>query len=262
MEVGVLLLLFGAGVLAGVLNTVGGGGSVLTLPALIFAGVPPVAANGTNRIGIIAQGIVAARQFRRGGIHENQLTPRAIAVGLPAAGLGAYLAARIPDAQFEKVLGVLMLVLLALILAKPKPHLAKEGEAPHDLWSPLTRSHRIGALFAFALLGFYAGFIQAGAGILILVLLGWAAKIDLVRANYVKLVFILALNILVLLVFWWQVEIHWVAGLAITLGQMLGAWLGSWIALEKGEGWMKAILTVAILLSSAELLGVWEWLRG
>lgn len=261
MPVYVYIVLFFAGLFAGVINTVGGGGSVLTLPALIFAGIPAGIANATNRIGIIIQNLVAIRQFRKGNAREDHLSARVVAVGLAGSVLGARLASLIPDREFERILGVLMLVLLAMILSRPRPRLLKNG-VPEDAWSPLSPRSKIATLTAFFFLGIYAGFLQAGVGIMILVALGYLVRMDLVRGNYVKLVFVFVLNLAALATFLaGGIEIEWVAGIAITAGQALGAALGSWIAIRKGERWILWILTVAIVLSSAKLLGLFELLR-
>ncbi len=252
----VYLILFVAGLVSGVINTVAGGGSILTLPALILiAGMPAVAANATNRIGIVMQNCVAIGRFRQGKVTEHGLTWRVTLIGLCGVVLGAKLAAHIPDDQFEKILGILMLALLPLILLKPKPRLSK-GEGVENAWSPLSFRSKWAVLAAFFFLGVYAGFLQAGVGIMILIALGYLVRMDLVRGNYVKLVFILVQNLIALLTFMQSsVEIYWIAGLFLTAGQMCGAWVGSWVAIKKGEKWILVILTLAIVLSSAKLLG-------
>jgi len=256
----VYLVLFGAGLLAGIINTVAGGGSVLTLPALIFAGLPGTIANATNRIGIIFQNITGIWRFRKGGIREDHLSWRLTLAGLGGVVIGARLASVIGDKNFEFMLGLLLPILLVLILKKPKPKLRKEG-APEDAWSPLTAGRKWAVLGTFFGLGIYSGFLQAGVGIMILVALGYLVEMDLVRGNYVKLVFILGLMFVALATFYVSgVKIEWVAGLAVTVGQVTGAWIGSWVAIKKGERWIVWILVVAVILSSAKLLGLLGWL--
>lgn len=247
------MLLFVAGLVAGVMNTVGGGGSVLTLPALIFLGLPADVANATNRIGIFAQNVVAVRQFHLSDIRENHLSWRISLAGVAGCVLGVFLAARIPPKQFEQVLGWFMLALLALILKRPKPHLV--SGAPRDCWTPLSARRRIIVLASFFVLGVYSGFLQAGVGIMILLTLGHLVAVDLVRGNYIKLVFILVCMPVSLLTFIASgVRVDWLAGMALTAGQMTGAYAGSWVAIRKGEKWILAILIVCILLSSGKLL--------
>lgn len=257
----VYLVLFAAGIGAGIINTVAGGGSVLTLPALIFAGIPATAANATNRIGIIAQNLTALRQFRRDGIHEWPLTWRVTLVGTIGAVLGAMLAAWLPDDKFERILGFLMLALLPLTLKKaPKAATPAESDLPpiKDHWARLPQRRRALTLAAFFLLGIYGGFLQAGIGIMILLVLAHYVRIDLVEANYVKLAFILITMIMAFGVFLTRgVQVAWVAGLVLTAGQMIGAYVGSWVAIRKGEQWIKAIMVISILLSSGKLLGLY-----
>ncbi len=262
MNLGTYILLFLAGLAAGVINTVGGGGSILTLPALIIlAGIPGTAANATNRIGIIVQNIVAVRQFRKGGAFETHLIWRVLPAGLVGGVLGARLASILPDAQFERILGILMLGLLVLVLTKPKPHLLEEG-GPVDAWLTLSAEKKWTAVIVFFLLGVYSGFLQAGVGIMILVALGYLVRLDLVRGNYIKLVFTLGLNLIAFGIFvMGGLRIEWLAGIVITAGQSAGALAGSWVAIRKGECWILAILTISILASSAKLLGFFDYLK-
>lgn len=250
-------ILFLAGMGAGIMNTVGGGGSVLTLPAMIFAGIPPTAANATNRIGIIAQGAMAIWQFRRGGIQEDATSWRVVAVGVPGAALGALLAAWIPDESFRVLLGYLMLGLLVLILLRPKPHLLADGTAASP-WSLLDERGKLLTLVSFFFLGIYMGFLQAGGGIMILLALGYLMRLDLVRGNYVKLFFIFCLQLIAVGVFLATgVPIYWVAGISLFVGQICGAYMGSWVALKGGEKWITVVLVISILASSGRLIGLY-----
>lgn len=250
-----LLLL--AGMASGVINTVAGGGSALTLPALmLIADLPGTIANATNRVGVILQNIAAIRQFRKGGVREDHLSWRATAVAIFGAAVGTKFAALIPDESFRYLLGILLPLLLPLLLWKPKSRPVDEA-APRDAWRTLSSGERWTTLLAFFFIGAYSGFLQAGVGVVILATLSWTVRLDLVRGNYVKLVVILATMIVSLATFLWSgVEVVWTAGLAIGVGQVIGALGGSWVAIRKGESWIKAILVVAILLSSAKLLGV------
>lgn len=256
-----VLLVVGVG--AGIINTVAGGGSVLTLPALIFVGLPADVANATNRIGLIAQNVTGIQQFHYHKVWERHLSWRLMIVAAVGAVLGAWFAAYLPEENFRTVLGVLMLGLLVLLLKQPKPHLVEEGAAPEDAWGPLSPRGRVGLLAVFFGLGIYAGFIQAGMGIMVVIALGWFLRMDLVRANFIKLVVILGLSVIALGTFMAAgVAIAWFAGFAAAGGQMIGAVIGSWVAVKKGEAWIKAIMTVAILLASGKLLNVDVWLRG
>ncbi|NIP55320.1 MAG: TSUP family transporter, partial [Phycisphaerae bacterium] len=92
-----LLILFGVGILTGVINVMAGGGSSLTLPALIFLGLDSAAANGTNRVGILIQSLFATLSFRKEKVSEINLSLKLAALTIPGAVLGALLAVRISD---------------------------------------------------------------------------------------------------------------------------------------------------------------------
>jgi uncharacterized membrane protein YfcA len=193
-------------------------------------------------------------------VREDHLSWRVALIGLPGVYIGAQLASRIPDEKFEMILGLLMPVLLVLILKKPKPKI-DPNQSAEDAWSHLNFGQKGATLVAFLVLGMYAGFLQAGVGIMILAALGYLVRMDLVRGNYVKLVFILGLNIVALLIFYFNdVPIAWVAGLTVTAGQIVGVYFGTWVAIRKGERWILVILTLAIVLSSAKLLGLLDLL--
>src|SRR5690606_4214742 len=162
-----------------------------------------------------------------------------------------------PEEAFKRTLGILMLFLLALILKSPKPKLVREGETPENAWAPLSPFAKVALLVTFFFLGLYAGFIQAGMGIMILVVLGYFLRMDLIRGNYIKLIVILGLSIVSLATFIiGGTRVAWLAGLVAGSGQIIGAYIGTWVAFKKGESWIKVIMVIAILGSSAKLLGL------
>lgn len=251
LDYAVLLI---AGLFAGVINTVAGGGSALTLPALIFIGLPGGMANATNRVGVILQNITALKAFRSGGVREDKLSWRLTVAAFLGSIAGTWIAAKIPDAKFERILGVMLLFPLPLVIWKPKA-IAPDEATSRDAWTPLVAWRRSALLGTFVLLGMYAGFVQGGVGILVVAALSWLGQIDLVRGNYIKLQVILATVLISIPTFMLNdVQIMWTAGIVAGIGQMLGALVGSWVAIKKGEVWIRRILVVAILLSSAKLL--------
>ena len=125
-----VLLLFGAGLAAGVINTLAGGGSLLTLPVLIFMGLPPHVANGTNRIGIVLQAVVGTAGYRSKGVSTF---PFNLYLGISAffgSLIGAQIAVDIRGELFNRILAVIMLVVVAIIVLKPK---AKALDLPERL---------------------------------------------------------------------------------------------------------------------------------
>jgi len=239
------LMLVGAGAVAGAINSIAGGGSLLTLPLLIFIGLPPTVANATNRIGVFVGGIGATASFRRRG-----LIPLAwIKLGLPASlvgvALGTWAAMEIGDVAFERILAGVLVLAAALMIRRPV-------EPPTDGEAVPPTEHRLLLHAGFFGLGFYSGFIQAGVGFLFLALLS-AAGLDLLRGNAVKVVMVLVLTIVSIPMFALGGMMEWVAGLTLAVGQYFGGILGVHLQVLKGQAWVRNFLTVTIVLFALRL---------
>lgn len=240
-----LALLIGAGGVAGAINAVAGGGSLLTLPLLIFIGLPPTVANATNRIGVFIGGIGATASF-----HKRGLIPFAwIKVGLPPAlvgvALGTWAAMEIGDVAFERILAGVLVLAAALMIRRPV-------DAPTDGEPAPPTDHRWLLNLGFLGLGFYSGFIQAGVGFLFLALLS-AGGLDLVRGNAVKVSMILVLTLISIPMFAAGGMMEWVAGFTLAIGQYFGGILGVHLQVLKGQGWVRNVLTVTIVLFALRL---------
>lgn len=238
------LLLIVVGVVAGTLNVLAGGGSFLTLPTLIFLGLPPSVANGTNRVGIFLQNVSAVASFERQGIRE---TGHARWTALPATvggALGAWLSLSIGDRAFQQILSFLMVVVSLWTLWKPAAT-EPEGDAERTL-APWTMAG------GFFLAGIYGGFVQAGVGFLILAVTT-AAGLDLVRGNATKVLSILCLTGLALGVFAWQGRVDWILGLTLAVGTMVGGALGARLTVLKGHRWVRRIVTATVVIFAVKL---------
>lgn len=241
------LMLIGAGAIAGTINSIAGGGSLLTLPLLIFIGLPSTVANATNRIAVLVGGVGATTSFQK-----RDLIPWAwVKFGLPPAlvgvALGTWGAMRIGDVAFERILAGILVAAAGWMIWNPKPPLA-EG-------SPLEpgKEHRLLLAAAFFGLGLYSGFIQAGIGFLFLALLA-ANGLDLIRANAVKVPLILAFTILAVAIFTYNGMMDWTAGLLLAAGQFFGAKFGVRLQVLKGSEWVRRVLTVTIVIFAIRLL--------
>lgn len=246
MEVsGTYLLLFVAGLVAGVINVIAGGGSFITLPILIFLGVPPGVANGTNRVGIVAQDLAAVWSFDREGVLDRRAAVWAAVPATLGAGLGAWLALRITDALFLEILPLLMVGLSLTSLWTPRRPSGEEARPGSG----------IGALptLGFFLAGVYGGFVQAGVGFLFLALTS-ILGFDLVRGNAVKVLSILPLTALALAIFAWNGRVEWLTGGVLALGFLAGGLLGARLTVLKGHRWVRAVVTATILVFALKLL--------
>ena len=252
LQVGLILVI---GVVSGFINTLGGGGSLLTLPMLIFLGLPAAVANGTNRIGLIIQNVVAVSNFRRKGFFYPKL---GITLAVPAvfgSFLGARLAISIPEELFQKILAVIMIMILVLILTRPEKKFLKGIEGEN-----LSTTRLIVSMFVFFGIGVYGGFIQAGVGFIIISALALITGMSLIKINSLKVFIILIYVSSSFIVFITHGKVDWILGLTLAIGNALGAYLGSNFAVSKGDKWIRVFIVIAILSMSAKLLGLFNFL--
>lgn len=237
--------LFAVGFVAGVVNVIAGGGSFLTLPTLIFFGLPAVTANGTNRIAIIMQNAGAVWGFDRHRAIEWRFALRVVVPAVVGAGLGSWAALYVGDVAFRRLLATLMVMITLWTLFDPVNRRARRVDgAPGP--------PGVGLLVTFFLVGLYGGFIQAGTGFLVLAVTT-AAGLDLVRGNAVKVLCILIWTPLALAIFAVNGHVDWGLGVAMGLGNLLGGQLGvHWTAL-KGHAWVRGAVTVTIVVFALRL---------
>ncbi len=241
-----MLLVLG-GTAAGIVNAVAGGGSMLTVPLLVLAGVPGNAANGSNRLGILTGNLASAAEFRRLGVQG--LAHAGVVIGPAIAGslVGSLAINRLTDGAFETVFGLLMIPLVLLTINKPKPK--TDGTS----WSRNT------TMIVFFGVGIYGGAVQAGVGLVMLAALS-RAGFDLVTANSIKVLVNLAVTCVALPIFILQGEIRWIPAILLALGLTAGGWAGARLGVSKGEQWIRRIMIFAALALALRLLGVYDWL--
>ena len=245
-DIGVAALCLAGGLAAGIINTLAGGGSLLTLPILIFAGLPANVANGTNRVPLLFQNIFSVTRFRRGKVLPARA---ALLLAIPAvlgAAAGAIAAAQLEGETFKHVLAGVLLLVLVPVFVRPEKRLAAAE----------TGSARVGpvSLALFLGVGFYGGFVQAGVGFLILGVTVLACGYDLVRANAIKVLVILVYTIAVLPLFAIHGLVDLGAAAAMTVGQAAGGWIGAHLAIRRGVPLIRGVLVVMSVLAAAKLL--------
>ena len=238
-----LALLALVGVVAGFLNTVAGGGSLLTVPALMLLGLPPQLANATNRVGVIFQALAGVRGFHRQDRIPWRAIPAMAAPTLLGAFGGAQLAAHIPPQVLKPtLLGILLLMAVTLVW-KPTAVTPPEGVEPRRIKEkPL-------ALLAFLALGAYGGFLQAGMGIPGVLILGGLLRYDLVRANAIKVTLVALLTVVSLGVFIFEDQIVWLPGLFLAAFMTIGAEVGVRFAVKTRQDVLRKLLFVAVVAS-------------
>jgi len=242
-------LIVAAGFAAGFINTLAGSGSLITLPLLIFAGLPANVANGTNRVAVLLQTAVALKRFRESGTLDLKRGLQLTAPAILGAVLGAQIAVNINEQAMKTVIGVLMVVMLAVVLIRPKRWLVGRPEM-------LVKRPGWLQLVIFFLIGIYGGFIQAGVGIFLLAGLVLGAGYELVRANAVKNLVVMVFTLFALIVFVVNDQVEWLPGMVLAVGNMLGAWVAARMAVEKGAKFVRWILIGVIVVSATVLLGL------
>jgi len=251
-HIGLILI---TGMVAGFLNTLGGGGSLLTMPVLIFMGLPAATANGTNRIAIFIQNVVGVTNFRNKGFFYPKLS---FILGVPAilgSIFGAKVAVSISGELFEKILAIVMIIVLILILTRPEKRFIQEVDSEN-----LGTLRLVIAIIAFFGVGFYGGFIQAGVGFIIIVALTLITGMSLVKVNSLKLFIILIYTVSSLVVFLVNGRVDFLLGFILAIGNAVGAYIGTNFAVSKGDKWIRVFLVITILAMAAKLLGLFEFI--
>ncbi len=249
------IALTAAGVAAGFVNTLAGGGMMITLPVMVFVGLPETLANGTSRFGILFQTSSSAWAYYRKNVLDTARLKRVVPPVLLGAAIGAFAGANLPDQVFRLIFGGVMIAFAALLLKKPK-------KADNEVRSTLN-SRFDSAWTRWLILvpvGLYGGMIQAGMGYVVLGALTVGFGFTLMEANILKVALIGAYTPMVVAIFLGHGELNILVGVLLALGQAAGAWIGAHVALDRGVGLVRGMLLLVIGLSSLQLFGVWGWL--
>jgi uncharacterized membrane protein YfcA len=243
------------GVVVGMLNVLAGGGSLLAMPMLIFAGLPETVANGTARVAILFQNASAIARFHRSGRLDLALAQQLLVPTLLGAAAGAYAATLISDIAFRGILGAVMLAVAAVVVCNPR-WLDREMATAGAASPPSLRMGRALVWPAMLAAGFYGGMVQAGVGYVLLAALVLVVRQGLVDANIMKVVLIGCYTLPAVAVFAAQGKVDLTYGLLLAVGQSLGAWLGAALTLSKGAKAIRMALVIAVVLMALKLLGV------
>jgi uncharacterized membrane protein YfcA len=223
-----VILIIG-GFACGVINAVAGGGSFISLPILLWLGLPPQVANATNRVGIVLQCAAGVTTYHAHGVRPWRQLPAIALMAVPGAILGALLAARVDEDVFRWVAAILFVVMASTIFIEP------------GRWTRAEQSGRIRPLLypLFFVIGVYGGFLQAGVGVLMLGSFVLFAGFDVVRGNALKFGLALTFTSFALLTFAQADQVRWLPGLVLALGTIAGGALGAKLVIKRGARWVR-----------------------
>lgn len=248
IEFDAILILFAVGCAAGLINVNAGGGSTLTLPALIFLGLDASVANGTNRIAILIQNLSAIASFKKEKVADPKLSLKLGLLTLPGAIVGAIVSTRLENAVFETILGIVM-ILIVITMFIPRKKIEVNLDKNRKLNFPI--------IVAMLGIGFYGGFIQVGVGFILMSALYYLMRLNLVYVNLHKVFIVFIYTIPAIIIFILTDNVNWFLAIALAVGNAVGAWWGAKFSVKKGEKFIKIILVVAVLIMSSRLLGVY-----
>mgnify|MGYP006075872903 CR=1 FL=1 len=246
MEIWQFIVLVLIGVFVGFINVISGGGSLITLPILIFFGLDSTVANASNRLGNISQNIFALAGFKSKGVTYSKYT---FLLGISAALgaiIGAYMALGIPDQAFNKILAFVMLIVVVYTIFSHKMNMENVVER-------IENKHQTWGVLAFFFIGIYGGFIQAGTGLLIMAALSIINRFSFVKINTFKVVIVLFYLSVALIIFIFKGQVNWLYGLTLAIGTSVGGWLSSRWSYEKGDVWIKRFMIVSVTALAIKL---------
>jgi uncharacterized membrane protein YfcA len=255
MEWYMYLAVIAAGLFAGFVNTLAGSGSLITLPLLMFLGLPANIANGTNRIGVLVQSAISSWSFRQQKLFSVRET---IWMAIPAVAgsiVGSLIAVRINERIMELLIAGLLIFMFFVILYKPEKWLREQAVAIS------TRQRWLVTAVLF-FIGIYGGFIQAGVGIFLLSTLVLGAGLGLTKANAHKVLIVTALTGVALVIFILSGQVRFMYGIILAIGQGAGGWIASRVAVSWGPKVVRIILLVTVMASALKLTGAFDFVAG
>lgn len=221
MTVGEGVLLFGSAVAAGAINSVAGGGSFFTFPALIFTGLPSIAANATSTMAVWPGSVASMSAYRDDIRRERRHLPGLLAVSLLGGLLGAGVLLRTPQPVFDRVLPWLMLF-ATLVFAFGNQVVAwVTGHRPAGV-----RVNAVSWLLQLAI-ATYGGYFGGGMGLLMLAMLNLAGLTDIHAMNGIKTLLAVVLNGVALAAFVWAGLVAWPQASVMIVGAVLGGYGGA-----------------------------------
>ena len=234
------------GILVGIINTIGGGGTGLLYPLLIFMGMSPHMAVGTARLSMLTQGFFGFLGFRSSGYFLYPFNLYLSLAALTGCVLGSFLSMEIPEGMYKKLIAVVItMTTLLLFFGNQK---RKPGTQPRVHGKYLFLS-----LIVFFVLGIYIGIVQTGIGFLMLIPLMLINRLDIHQANSVKVMVLFIASIPALIIFAMFGYVSWPAAIALAIGTSLGSYFTGKFSVRIPERKLKIFIAAMVIFLAVRL---------
>ncbi len=237
------ILLFSAGFFGGILNSIAGGGSFITFPALLFVGVPPISANATNTFASCAGYLSGTYAFKQELYNHKKALPQLIFLSIIGGSVGAWLLLKTPESVFREAIPWLLLFAMLLFLF---------GSHINARLKSLTAQHRHASLTGYYLLAgllflicIYGGFFNAGLGIITLSYLALAGYTNIHLMNAMKLLVSSVVSLIAILLFIYDDIIVWQEGITVLFGTLLGGYLAAHVSKKLPQSYVRYFVVIA-----------------
>jgi uncharacterized membrane protein YfcA len=246
-----LVGLFVAGVVAGAINSVAGGGTLVSFPALIAFGVPPVPANATNTAAVCPGALSSAYAYRHDLQKQHGLLTLLLLPSLLGGLLGAWVLAQTPNWLFARIVPFLVLFATVLFAARKRFASRLGFASAEDAHTSL--AGRVWGFFFQLFVAAYGGYFGAGIGILMLASLGVMGLRDIHRMNAIKTILSFFINGMALIYFIVKGLVVWPIALLMAAGAILGGYAGARVAKRVNQGYLQIFIVAVGLFVSAWL---------
>jgi len=247
---GMITILILTGFAVGFINTIAGMASALSYALFMAMGMPINVANGTTRIGIIAQFTVSSTLFKKQGLLDVNLAWR---VGIPVtigSIIGAQLAAVVNPRAMEITMGIVLPIMAVLLLLNQK----KEGRFRRFIDNNSSQTLTPFKFFVFLFIGIYGGFTHAGVGILLIFGSIFLFGMDMLKANGIKQFAVLMYTPLALFIFIKHGQVNWPVAIIFAIGNVSGATVASLVAIKWGVKIINYLVATAVFTMSFWLI--------
>ena len=247
-----VVALLAAGMAAGTINTIVGSGTLITFPTLLFFGIPPLVANVSNTIGLVAGGLTGIHGYRAELTGQGSVLRRLVPASLLGAVTGAILLLELPESAFDAIVPILIAAALLLVLLGPRIQAwAAKRHPDHE-----SRSRHLLLVVGIFAAGVYGGYFGAAQGILLVGIMSILMTISLQRINGLKNVLSTVANAVAAVMFMllaWE-RIDWSVAALIAVGSLAGGYVGARVGRRLSRRVLRGLIVVIGVAAIAKIV--------